>query len=251
MDFNHLKRQVARLWRLHALRDPRERTVRRWYLDRGDRDLRYRYTIEPSDVVVDVGGYKGDYAAAIREKFGCKVIVFEPHPAFAAALRTRFAEDGKVQVVACGLAGQDAVMSLSDAADASSTEAISGLVLEVPMRQAATCFAELGVGAVALMKVNIEGGEFDLLPHFIESGFINRIDNLQVQFHDFVPDAAKQREAIRRAMLRTHDLAWDYPFVWESWRRRDMKGASPGDVAVVLPPSDTANPLRSDPFQSV
>lgn len=220
MNFNHLKRQASRFWRLYILHDMRERTVRRWYLDRGDRDLRYRYSIGPADVVIDVGGYKGDFAAAIREKFGCKVFVFEPHPGFAAALRVRFAADEKVQVVACGLAGQDAVMSLSDEADASSTQTISGAALEVPIRQAASVFAELGVGAVALMKVNIEGGEFDLLPHLVESGLINRIDNLQVQFHDFVPDAAKGRDMIRHALLQTHDLEWDYPFVWESWARR-------------------------------
>lgn len=225
MDLKNLRRQAGRLWRLHVLRDPRERTVRRWSIDRGDRDLRYRYRIGPNDLVIDVGGYRGDFAAAIREKTGCSAMVFEPHPGFAAALRARFAADEKVQVIAYGLAGRDAVMLLSDADDASSTQATSGSVLEVPMRQAATSFAELGVGAVALMKVNIEGGEFDLLPHLIESGLIKRIDNLQVQFHDFVPDAASRRELIRRALLQTHDLEWDYPFVWESWKRRGAEGA--------------------------
>ena len=36
----------------------------------------------------------------------------------------------------------------------------------------------------ALMKINIEGGEFELLERLLETRLISRIENIQVQFHN-------------------------------------------------------------------
>jgi hypothetical protein len=70
------------------------------------------------------------------------------------------------------------------------------------------------------MKVNIEGGEYDLLDHLIESGLIQRVRWLQVQFHDFVPNAAERMRAIQDRLRATHEPEWQHEFVWESWRRK-------------------------------
>jgi len=69
------------------------------------------------------------------------------------------------------------------------------------------------------MKINIEGGEYELLLALLDSpALIQGIRYFQVQFHDFVPDAQAQREHIRQRLSATHELMWDYPFIWESWR---------------------------------
>ena len=70
------------------------------------------------------------------------------------------------------------------------------------------------------MKLNIEGGEFPLLEAMLSSGLISLVRHLQVQFHRFVPDADRRRDAIRTALARTHAQNWCYPYVWESWSRR-------------------------------
>ena len=41
-------------------------------------------------------------------------------------------------------------------------------------------------GDKTLMKINIEGGEYDLLEELLDENMIKQIVNLQVQFHDFV-----------------------------------------------------------------
>ncbi|MGH8977302.1 MAG: FkbM family methyltransferase, partial [Acidimicrobiia bacterium] len=73
---------------------------------------------------------------------------------------------------------------------------------------------------VDLCKVNIEGGEYDLFDRLIETVWLARIRILLIQFHEWHPNAYARRRAIRRAFSRTHDEVWDYPFVWEMWRRR-------------------------------
>ena len=75
-------------------------------------------------------------------------------------------------------------------------------------------------GEVALMKMNIEGCEYQLLKHIIESDLIKNIKYLQVQFHliDNVDTDSLYKE-ISDSLTKTHSLEWRYPFVWESWKR--------------------------------
>ncbi|OQY75999.1 MAG: hypothetical protein B6D44_00350, partial [Ignavibacteriales bacterium UTCHB2] len=70
---------------------------------------------------------------------------------------------------------------------------------------------------INLMKINIEGAEYDLLDRLIDSNSITRIENLQIQFHIFVENAKQRRELLREKLKKTHYLTYDYPFVWENW----------------------------------
>jgi hypothetical protein len=54
----------------------------------------------------------------------------------------------------------------------------------------------------------------------IEAGLALRFRFIQVQFHDFVPDAKALRTALRERLRQTHMESWCYPFVWESWERK-------------------------------
>lgn len=71
------------------------------------------------------------------------------------------------------------------------------------------------------MKINIEGGEYELIEHFIESEFVKEIRDIQVQFHDFIPDAGVRMKKIQEELKNTHFLTYQYEFVWENWRRKD------------------------------
>jgi len=68
------------------------------------------------------------------------------------------------------------------------------------------------------MKINIEGSEYDLLEHLLETNYVKIIKNIQVQFHDFVPNAEKRMKRIQEKLQKTHYLTYQYPFVWENWR---------------------------------
>jgi len=66
----------------------------------------------------------------------------------------------------------------------------------------------------------IEGGEYDLLEHLIKTKYIKRIKNLQVQFHDFVDQAQERMDNIQKELSKTHQLTYQYLFVWENWERK-------------------------------
>jgi hypothetical protein len=71
---------------------------------------------------------------------------------------------------------------------------------------------------VDLMKINIEGGEYELLEHLIARGLTKRIRNIQVQFHeDVMAGAAGRMERIQSRLAETHHLTYQERFVWENW----------------------------------
>lgn len=65
------------------------------------------------------------------------------------------------------------------------------------LRLVVECIRDLNIDQIDLMKINIEGGEFDVVPAIIESGDISKVHHLQVQVHNFVDHAAGRRAVIR------------------------------------------------------
>ena len=92
--------------------------------------------------------------------------------------------------------------------------------------------AEEGIAHIDLMKINIEGAEYEVLQHLIDSGLIGRITNVQVQFHDCVPFARARRASIRRQLEHTHELTYDFSFVWENWRLKTSDDVEPSEKTI-------------------
>lgn len=218
-----LARRLHRLYLLHIVKEPAIVAVTRWYRDDGDQTLRLDYDLSEDSIVFDLGGYVGDFAASIYEKFGCDIYLFEPAPAFFEQCEERFRDNPKIRCFNFGLSDRDGQFLLSDDDDGSSLSAErnhKGGVL-VQVRRLATVVDELGIDQIDLLKVNIEGSEYQLLPHLFEDALVEKIIHLQVQFHGFVDHAAQKRELIEQKLRQTHNRTWCYPFVWENWTRTD------------------------------
>ncbi|MFN4278858.1 FkbM family methyltransferase [Thermosynechococcus sp.] len=201
-----------------------QREVRRWFRDKGDSTLRLDYPLDPDSIVLDVGGYKGDFAALIHEKFNCRVFIFEPVSTFYHICQERFAGNQKITNLNYGLSDTSKVSQIYIAEDASSfyerTSKASKAVAE--LRDCAVVFKELAIEKVDLMKINIEGGEYDLLQKLIDSALVENIRYLQIQFHNFVENSEQKRQDLRSQLTRTHIEMWNYEFVWESWRLKSI-----------------------------
>lgn len=218
-----LRRRLRTAWRLYVLRDPVLREAMRWRREQGDAQLRLDYPLDRDSVVLDVGGYHGDFAQQIHDRFGCRVFVFEPVPQFFELCAQRFASCPRVRCFNYGLSASAGRFAITEEADGSSLAKRSAKVPRqwVEVRRYADVVQALGLDRIDLLKLNIEGGEYDVLTHLLDTGLIRRVRYLQVQFHDFVDEAARRRDQIRERLRQTHDEMWNYPFVWESWRIRD------------------------------
>jgi FkbM family methyltransferase len=180
------------------------------------------YPLDQESVVFDVGGFEGQWASDIFARYLCRIHVFEPIPHFAARIARRFASNERIKVHPRALGAIAGELAMTIQGDESSAQRAGEHAVSVKVVTPEAVFQAESIREVALMKLNIEGGEYDLIEHILEAGLIGRIQRLQVQFHDFVPDAESRMRAIRTRLGATHRPRYQYTFVWEDWRRKDL-----------------------------
>ncbi|MBB4018560.1 FkbM family methyltransferase [Chelatococcus caeni] len=203
------------------MRDIHYRSHQAWLRDEPEERIRYAYKLNATSHVLDVGGFRGDFAARLIGDFGANVTVFEPIPQFADIIRSRFSGDPRVNVIEAALAERDGEAKFSIDDDASGAFVCEpGALVDVRLIDAARYLDESPTREFDLAKLNIEGGEYALLERLVATGHIKRIKDLQIQFHLNVPNARRRYRSLARELRRTHRLAWRYPFVWEGWTRR-------------------------------
>jgi len=205
----------------HPWKAPLHKGMKAWKADKAQQSNLYVYDALPERaVVLDIGGFEGGWSDIILTSCPAATIhIFEPHPVFAERLRAKFQGNSDIHVHEFAIGSKSDRLSLSDAGDASSSFGSDGTQeYDAEIRPVSEFFEKSGVGTVDLAKINIEGGEYDLLPGLIDSSVIGQIDRLQIQFHLFDPSLVAQRDAIRERLSETHSCVWCYPFVWEEWR---------------------------------
>jgi FkbM family methyltransferase len=185
-------------------------------------DILFDADVDDRSVVLDVGAYHGEWSEQVSRRYGSTVFAFEPDPTSFPRLEERLAKHRNTRALGYGLGGRDHEASLALAGPGSSiygADAAFGAA-NVQIRDIASVLEELGVARVDLIKVNIEGGEYDLFDRLIETSWLHRVRLVSVQFHEWYPRAHSRRRSIRRSLRATHEQVWNYPWVWEYWRRR-------------------------------
>ena len=197
--------------------------VQRWQANNSDEKFRTNYDcLNPESIVLDLGGYHGDYAFRMNGQYGATCHVFEVIPELCKKISEDPRANQKILVHPFGLAGESRQEKLFLAEEGSSTfldRSIEQRQITIELVKAANWFErEIPGRMVDLVKINIEGGEYELLEHLIDVGLANQIRNIQVQFHeDVIPDASKRMADIQSQLARTHRLTYQEKFIWENW----------------------------------
>lgn len=130
--------------------------AQRFFRD-GHNDLLTRgLNLTADSVVLDFGGYLGDWTAEIRKIYDSTVHVFEPIPDFADAIRLRFDGDGKVIVHQVAIGAEQGTMTIFLADDATGV-GVQGDPVVVDVVGPGYLDA-VGVGRCDVVAINIEGG---------------------------------------------------------------------------------------------
>lgn len=196
---------------------PQKKEVVEWFKIHGDKTLRLQYNLDSSSLVFDLGGYWGQWASDIFAMYGCTIHVFEPVMDFAERIEKRFSGNKKIFIHRFGLSNENRLVKISFNEDSSSIYKPGNNYRNAHLLKATDFIKERHIERIHLMKINIEGGEYDLLEHLIFTGYINKINDIQVQFHDFIPNAEQKMLLIQNELEKTHRLTYQYPFVWENW----------------------------------
>jgi len=185
--------------------------------------------LSPDSFVVDLGGYNGDWASLMFCRYACNIDIYEPHPAlYNHALRPKFRHNPKVKLFNHGLAGKTDRMTLYGDGYVASLYPMQNTVSYqiADFRKASDVFEErYSDKTVDVLKLNVEGAEYEILPDLIQNFDMSNIRNIQIQFHQIVDDYDRKRAAIQ------HDLAtlgfaqtWNYEWAFENWENSKFGG---------------------------
>jgi FkbM family methyltransferase len=206
---------------LHDYRLCRE--ARAFHAKGGDKAFRYCYPLNESCVVFDIGGYEGSFAHNIYKRYKSKIYIFEPITSYYEEIKKRFCGVSDIRVFNYGISDKKTsiefmvsdLMSSSVITDNQMEEESLRVMCE--LRDIVDVIDENNFEYIDLMKINIEGGEYDVLPRLIESGYIKRIKNLQIQFHRRDRASMIHVHELRRLLKETHENTYQMYFVWDNW----------------------------------
>ena len=188
----------------------------------GGNSLLLDMPVTTGSYVIDGGGYQGEWTSGMITRYGCKSQVFEPVPAFAESCKTCFKHNSLVQIhqVALGCADRKIALNFFENGtsefrfNASPDQQIDADVVDI-----ARIFDYIA-GRVACLKLNIEGGEYDVLERMLQTHNVDLCDSLLIQFHRQPEGYEERYKNIITALHNTHIHSWCYEMVWEKWVRK-------------------------------
>jgi FkbM family methyltransferase len=189
--------------------------------------------LPPAARILSFGlGEDVSFETALVERFGCRVVGFDPTPRAVEHVRSRTRGE-LFQAHPLALADHDGTLSFAlppeSAADQVSASAFAHYGgdarrrFEVPCATLATVRERFGLDRVDVLKMDVEGAEYDVIAQATRLGWLGDIDQILVEFHHFLPGLDPRRTRIAIAQLRSAGfrIAWigrtnhEYLFVRE------------------------------------
>lgn len=190
-----------------------------WFKVNGDQTLRLNYDLNENSIVFDLGGYKGEFTSDIYNRYGSTIYVFEPILEFYNIIKSKFLNSTKIQAFHFGLGAKNETLKISLTDNSSSIFIESDQFELIQIKSIIDFIKQEDITKVDLIKINIEGGEYEVLESLLENNLITIFSNIQVQFHDFIIENAQERmNKIQMELAKTHELTYQYEFVWENWK---------------------------------
>lgn len=186
--------------------------------------LRYEYDLTPDSLVIDCGFYKGEFTMEMARRYDCWIEAYEPVKEFWQSGIELVKKNPKICLRNHGVGRLGGRSKLNVKGALTGDWNFEGPLENVKMNS---------IRAVMdlecdLLKLNVEGAEFEILEAMLDynynrgiSNLVGLVDNIQVQFHQVVPNFQERYEAIRAKLLETHHLTFDFPWCWENYRRND------------------------------
>jgi|LakMenE01Jun11ns_1017448.scaffolds.fasta_scaffold9950043_6 FkbM family methyltransferase len=184
-----------------------------------DDNLRVNYNLNKDSIVIDLGGYEAWFTSVINELYKSKIYCFEPIEKFYNICKDKFIMFDNIKVYQSGLSNENKLVGFHVAGDASSLYYGTGLQpLNIPLIKIDEFMLNENIEFVDLLKMNIEGAEYEILEYIIKNNMITKFKNIQIQFHENPFDGWEEiYNFIIDNLQKTHHLTYHFEFKFENW----------------------------------
>jgi hypothetical protein len=184
----------------------------------GGQERVYNYPLTSDSIVVDLGSYEGQYCFEMFKRFDCFIFGLDACPQLKFA--AKIGNNPKIISVPYGLSPSNSEEHVSLFLNGDSTSAYTPTSLNLYrgiLKPIEYFFQNYHLNHIDLININIEGGEYDLLDHWIETKLVLKIQFIQIQFHPSIPNYENRYEKIVNQLSQTHRRLYCFPWVWEAW----------------------------------
>ena len=192
----------------------------RWFLFNREK-LKFGMNFNSNGLILDIGSYLGAYTNKLIDKNpGMTFWLYEPIPEYYRACLIRFKERENVSVYqkAVSADGRDIRMQIDRLRSRQ----------ELNTNDKVLTFASINiqeifdsVNEIELLKMNIEGMEYECLNQLILSNTLIKANYLLIQFHNFESEADKKRNLIIKAIENDFTNVFTFEWMWELWIRKE------------------------------
>lgn len=200
----------------------------KWRADRGDEILVLDYPLNENSQVIELGGFQGLWTKRVSSKFNCNVLVVEPIKEFYDKMLNEFDyylknNRDKIKTENSGISTEEKELTFAVDGDATSAHLHSNNPVKIKCYTLEHYLNKHNIEKVDLMQVNIEGEEYPLMQAWIDSGLINKVKYIQVQYHRMGENYEEKHNKIQEGLRQLgFKMKWEYPFVWESWENTNF-----------------------------
>jgi FkbM family methyltransferase len=157
----------------------------------GDRGNGCSWFFCPDDLnknsVVYGGGIGRDvtFEKALVNRFGCSIVMFDPSPTGQETMTLPENKIRQFQFVPVGLSGSNGTLRFAPPPDPREgswfTDGSTAATIEVPCVDLTTLMKQNGHDRIDLLKIDIEGAEYDVIDHLLSQKL--RVRQVLVEFH--------------------------------------------------------------------
>lgn len=179
----------------------------------------YKFPLNDDSIVFSLGGYLGEWDKRIFDLYKCKLYIFEPVADFYNIIVDVMAGTG-AEIYNIGISDKTRNAEIHVKGNASSLYITSGNPQQIKLKNIDEFIFEKDITEIDLMKINIEGEEYNILPYMMVTKTICRIKYLLIQFHPFIDKAEEKRQIIIGELSKTHRQIFNKQWEWEVWERK-------------------------------
>jgi FkbM family methyltransferase len=149
------------------------------------------------------------FEKCLVERYRCKVVLLDPSPTGVATVQREKLAAGQLQFIPKGLAGRDGKLSFqnpADPAEGSFQRSDSAANWQFDCKSLATLMAELNWTRIELLKMDIEGSEYEVIHEML----VKRLDvrQLCVEFH-YGPEFQHSRSEMIQTIFTLKKAGYD------------------------------------------
>ena len=210
---------LRRLYGLKLLLTQGKTDATFWFLH-NRHELKYSLNLAKEGIVLDIGAYKGNFTLnLLRKNSKLTYLLYEPILQYYNIARNNLGDQTNVVIIQKGVSSDGRKIQLRDEG-LRSRQIIraSDIYLEIQTQNILELFE--ADSRIELLKMNIEGMEYECLEILIKTEKLKLANNLLIQFHNFESTSEDRYLAIRDKLNMEYECVFSYKWIWELWKRK-------------------------------